>query len=105
MVQSNHMYSKRFNLFETNILIGTIVDLPVSKVEERQLRTHDKTTIEGLEAMVEETRQELRTSQQKIDATQGKLEAAMLQLSAANPSSTGSNVATAVGAARWHQPR
>ena len=36
-VQSNPVYSKKFDLFETNILMSMIVDLPVSKVEEQHL--------------------------------------------------------------------
>ena len=36
-VQSDPVYSKKFDLFETNFLLSMIVDLPVSKVEEQHL--------------------------------------------------------------------
>jgi hypothetical protein len=36
-VQSDPVYSKKFDLFETNVLMSMIVDLPVSKVEEQHL--------------------------------------------------------------------
>lgn len=36
-VQNDAVYSKKFDLFETNVLLSMIVDLPVSVVEEQQL--------------------------------------------------------------------
>lgn len=46
-VQADPVYSKKFNLFDTNILLSMIVDLPVSKVEEKQLLAG----MDGLERM------------------------------------------------------
>ena len=36
-VQNDPVYSKKFDLFETNVLLSMIIDLPVSAVEEQQL--------------------------------------------------------------------